>query len=59
MSGRTFQALGLMVLAVFGNHSLAADPVRTNNWIQNDLAAAQAEARRTGKPIFATFRCER
>ncbi len=28
-----------------------------NHWIYNDLAAARAEARRTGKPIFVTFRC--
>jgi hypothetical protein len=27
-------------------------------WIMNDLAAAQAEARKTGKPIFVTIRCE-
>jgi hypothetical protein len=31
-------------------------PVLT--WHMNDLAAAQAEARKTGKPIFVTFRCE-
>ena len=28
-----------------------------NHWIYNDLSAAKAEARRTGKPIFVTFRC--
>jgi hypothetical protein len=27
-------------------------------WHMNDLAAAQVEARQTGKPIFVTFRCE-
>jgi hypothetical protein len=27
-------------------------------WHMNDLAAAQAESRKTGKPIFVTFRCE-
>jgi len=36
----------------------AAEPA-PGNWIQNDLAAAQAEARKTGKPIFVTIRCER
>ena len=36
----------------------AAEPVRSNGWIMNDLAAAQAEARDTGKPIFVVFRCE-
>lgn len=28
-----------------------------DHWIYNDLEAAKAEARRTGKPIFVTFRC--
>jgi serine protease Do len=28
-----------------------------DHWIYNDLDAARAEARRTGKPIFVTFRC--
>ncbi len=28
-----------------------------DHWIYNDLNAAQAEARRSGKPIFVTFRC--
>jgi Spy/CpxP family protein refolding chaperone len=27
-------------------------------WIRDDLARAQAESRKTGKPIFALFRCE-
>ena len=26
-------------------------------WIYNDLATARAEARRTNKPLFVTFRC--
>jgi len=37
--------------------SRAADLVAPG-WIRNDVAAAQAEARKTGKPIFVTFRCE-
>ncbi len=28
-----------------------------DHWIYNDLDAAKAEARRSGKPIFVTFRC--
>ena len=28
-----------------------------NQWIYNDLQKAMTEARRTGKPIFVTFRC--
>jgi hypothetical protein len=35
----------------------AADLVAPT-WIRNDVGAAQAEARKTGKPIFVTFRCE-
>lgn len=37
----------------------ADEPKREGAWILNDLPAAQAEARKTGKPIFAVFRCER
>ena len=29
----------------------------TDLWIYNNLQAAMAEAKRTGKPIFVTFRC--
>jgi hypothetical protein len=28
-------------------------------YILNDLDAARAEARRTGRPLFIVFRCER
>ena len=27
-------------------------------WIRDDFAKAQAESRKTGKPILALFRCE-
>ena len=37
----------------------AAEPAREGAWILNDLPAAQAEAKKTGKPIFVVFRCER
>jgi len=37
----------------------AAEPAREGAWILNDLSAAQAEAKKTGKPIFVVFRCER
>jgi hypothetical protein len=40
--------------AVFPN--LRPQPVL--EWHMNNFAAAQAEARLTGKPIFVTFRCE-
>ena len=36
----------------------AADPVKQNGWLMNNLEAAQNEARKTGKPIFVVFRCE-
>ena len=32
-------------------------PPRAFGW-QSDYAAARAEAKRTGKPIFLVFRCE-
>jgi hypothetical protein len=35
-----------------------ARPERDGPFIINDLDAARAEARKTGKPIFAVFRCE-
>jgi hypothetical protein len=37
----------------------AAEPAREGPWILNDLTAAQAEAKKTGKPILVVFRCER
>ena len=30
---------------------------KANGW-HTDYAAAKAEAKRTGKPLFVTFRCE-
>jgi len=41
-----------------GQAPCLAAPNMVNGWIMNDLAAAREEARKTGKPIFATFRCE-
>ncbi len=37
----------------------AAEPVMDGPYIVNDLDAARAEARKSGKPIFVVFRCER
>ena len=52
-----------MVAAVicvpFAHSPFAAEPTREGPWILNDLPAAQAEARKSGKPIFVVFRCER
>jgi hypothetical protein len=48
---------GCCVLVMTG--AVAAEPMRKDGWIMNDLDAARAEARKTGKPIFVTFRCER
>jgi len=47
-------ALGLVVAAALPAEVSAA-PGKTNWW--TDYAAAKAEARRTGKPIFLVFRC--
>lgn len=55
---RVLMAVSLACLGVAAPPANAADPVRSNGWIMNDLAAAQAEATKTGKPIFAVFRCE-
>jgi hypothetical protein len=50
----------LAVLSLFlSQAALPAQAPREGPWILNDLAAARDEARRTGKPIFAVFRCER
>jgi len=34
-----------------------ANGVQTDVWVYNDIPAAIAEARRTNKPLFVTFRC--
>ena len=49
---------GCCLLVVSGVVS-AAEPMRKDGWIMNDLEAARTEARKSGKPIFVTFRCER
>jgi hypothetical protein len=50
---------GLVLLALPG--AAAAQPRKTDparyGW-RADYAAARAEAKRTGKPIFLVFRCE-
>jgi len=38
-------------------HKDKADLQRIDEWIYNDLEQARAEARRTGKPLMAVFRC--
>jgi hypothetical protein len=57
---RTSRLLILSALLVgFPRSISAAEPAREGAWILNDLPAAQAEAKKTGKPIFVVFRCER
>jgi hypothetical protein len=51
-------AAAVLVLSLVSTRTLSAEPVKVNGWIMNDLAGAQAEARKTGKPIFVVFRCE-
>ncbi|MBY0528490.1 MAG: thioredoxin family protein [Gemmataceae bacterium] len=51
--------MGTIVVLTATAVSHAAEPAREGPWILNDLPAAQAEAKRTGKPIFVVFRCER
>src|SRR5205814_1948263 len=51
--------VGVMpVAAPFVRMLVPPRPQPVLKWHMNDLAAAQAEARQTGKPIFVTFRCE-
>ena len=54
---RAILAGALLALAAA---SASAQPPRPDKfgWY-SDYAAARAEARRTGKPIFLVFRCER
>jgi hypothetical protein len=47
----------LVLLAVCG--VLEAAPTMDGPYLVDDLPAARAEAKRTGKPIFLVFRCER
>ena len=51
--------LATAALLVAGLDLRAAEPTREGVWILNDLPAAQAEAKKGGKPIFVVFRCER
>ena len=53
---KAFVAALVAGLGLLTTQARAANVV--NGWIMNDLAAAQDEARKTGKPIFATIRCE-
>ena len=53
---RTLPAVALLLLAPA---AAAAQPVSAAKFGWHaDYAAARAEARRTGKPIFLVFRCE-
>jgi hypothetical protein len=45
-------ALALMLLSV-------ATAPAADGWLMNNVAQAQEQARKTGKPIFVVFRCER
>jgi hypothetical protein len=56
MSGTAFA--GVLPPAPFVGIVINPRPQPALTWHMNDLAAAQAEARKTGKPIFVTFRCE-
>ena len=49
-------AVGVFLLATA---ALAGAVEKDGPFILNDLAAAKAEAKKTGKPIFIVFRCER
>jgi hypothetical protein len=45
--------------SILASSGAAAEPPEMDGpFLVNDLAAARAEARKTGKPIFVVFRCE-
>jgi hypothetical protein len=46
-------------LAVQLSPDAQAAPTMEGPFLVNDLDAARTEARRTGKPLFIVFRCER
>jgi len=48
----------VLALTFLGQSAFAAD-IAEPGWINNDLDKALAEARKTEKPIFVVFRCER
>ena len=50
--------LGFVVLGALAGTAPAA-PEMDGPYIVNDLEAARAAARKTGKPILVVFRCER
>lgn len=54
--GKTW--LSFLVVSVLTVPAVAA-PEMDGPYIVNDLEAARAAARQTGKPIFVVFRCER
>lgn len=57
-ASRRIFAAGLFLAATALAAVTGTQAAKEGNWILNDLPAAQAEARNTGKPIFAVFRCE-
>jgi hypothetical protein len=46
-------AVGILLLS---GSLVTAQPPAPAGWIMDDLPKAQAEARKTGKPIFMVFR---
>ena len=53
---RAVAGIALVLIAANSARAADADPARYG-W-HTDYAAARAEAKRTGKPIFLVFRCE-
>lgn len=51
--------LAAALVGAGGTALSAAEPAREGPWIINDLPAAQAAARQSGRPLFVVFRCER
>jgi len=48
--------IAVLFLLFFASYAFAQRPAKAG-WY-SDYAAAKAEAKRSGKPMFVTFRCE-
>lgn len=49
----------VLALGCFAGNLSAADFGPESAWIRDDLNKALEEGKKTGKPIFVVFRCER
>ena len=48
----------ILVVLLFASYAFAQRPKANASGWYMDYASAKAEAKRSGKPMFVTFRCE-